>query len=166
MRLARAFLLLLAAGLLGVGAHFHLGAVAARSWQETTGVVLSNHVRVYGAGSSASAGDTDTYVPVVRYEYRVGSKTLVGSRVGLADFPLGSFSSAMRHSSGFRKGSEVPVYYDPQEPSISVLNRGYPSTMIAMLLAAAAIFSALAVFLPRLRDILGDIFTSRGTLNG
>jgi uncharacterized protein DUF3592 len=155
MALARALLSLLAVGLVALAIHLHVVVSTAREWSSTTGVIVASYVRKTGAGNAGEAGDTDTYSPVVNYEYRVGSDPYAGSKIGFGDFFYNWYSSKSRVRA-FPKGSNVTVYFDPQDPSSAVLDRTYPSVAIAMLTGIAFLCLIGAVFLPKLAQIAMD----------
>ena len=155
MALARALLTFLAAGLVGLAIHLHFIASAAEEWSSTTGVVIASYVRRTGAGNAGEAGDTTTYSPVVKYEYRIGSDPYAGSRIGFGDLFYNWFSSKARIEA-FPKGSNVTVYFDAQDPSNAVLDRTYPSVAIAMLTGIAFLCLIAAVYLPKLARMAID----------
>ena len=155
MALTRALVSLFAVGFVALAIHLHVLASAAHEWSSTTGVVMTSYVRRTGAGNAGEAGDTDTYSPVVKYEYRVGSDPYTGSKIGFGDFFYNWYSSKSRVQA-FPKGSNVTVYFDPQDPSSAVLDRTYPSVAIAMLIGIAFLFLIGAVFLPKLMQVAMD----------
>lgn len=69
-------------------------------------------------------------VPRVEYEYNAGFHRYRGKRVSLAEFVGGGDATAMvnRH----RVGAGVPVYYDPADPTRSVLERDLPPFFSAL----------------------------------
>jgi hypothetical protein len=155
MALARALLSLLAIGLVALAIHLHVVASTARDWSSTAGVVVASYIRKTGAGNAGEAGDTDTYSPVVKYEYRVGSDPYTGSKIGFGDFFYNWYSSKSRVRA-YPKGSNVTVYFDPQDPSSAVLDRTYPSVAIAMLTGIAFLCFIGVAFLPKLAHMAMD----------
>jgi hypothetical protein len=149
MVLTRASLSVVAVALIAFAAQLHLVASRAQEWSPTRGVVVESYIRKIGAGNAAEAGDTDTYSPVVRYEYRVGSDAYASSKIGFGDLFYNWFSAKSRIQA-FPKGSTVTVYFDREDPSSAVLDRTYPSVAIAMLVAIAALCFLGAAFLANL----------------
>ena len=149
MVLTRAILSVLAVALIAFALRLHVVASGAQEWSATRGVVVESYIRKTGAGNAGEAGDTDTYSPVVRYEYRVGSDPYASSKIGFGDLFYNWYSAKSRVQA-FPKGSSVTVYFDPEDPSIAVLDRTYPSVPIAMLGAIAALCFLGAAFLPKL----------------
>jgi hypothetical protein len=163
MALARLLLSLLALGLGALVVHLHLVAFTAQRWSSTTGVVIASYIRGTGAGNAGEAGDTTTYSPVVNYEYRVGSESYAGSRIGFGDFFYNWYSSKARVQA-FPKGSNVTVYFDTQDPISSVLDRTYPLVAIAMLTGIGLSCLIGAAFLPKLaRVVMGTLVPRRHT---
>jgi hypothetical protein len=155
MALARTLLTLVALGLVAWAIHLHSVGSAAQEWSSTTGIVVASYIRRTGAGNAGEAGDTTTYSPVLRYEYRVGSEPYDGTRIGFGDFFYNWFSSKSRVEA-FPKGSDVTVYFDAQDPSNAVLDRTYPSVAIAMFIGIAFLCLMAAAFLPKLTNIAMD----------
>jgi hypothetical protein len=155
MALARTVLTLLAAGLAALSVHLHFLASTAQEWSSTTGVIIASYIRRTGAGNAGEAGDTTTYSPVVKYEYRVGSDPYSGTKIGFGDFFYNWFSSKSRVEA-FPKGSNVMVYFDAQDPSNAVLDRTYPSVAIAMCTGIAFLCLIAAALLSRLARMAMD----------
>lgn len=90
-----------------------LKAVRTVSWQSTEGVVVRSEAR------RATGGGT---TPLVHYEYEVESRRYTGKRVGYGK--VYSETSAKRTARRYSKGKHVTVYYNPDNPSSAVLERG------------------------------------------
>lgn len=164
MSLARVLLNLFAAGLIAIAIHMHFAASTAQGWSSTTGIVVASYIRRTGAGNAGEAGDTTTYSPVVKYEYRVGSDPYAGSRIGFGDLFYNWLSSESRVRT-FSKGSNVTVYFDPQDPSNAVLDRAYPSVALALLTGIAFLCLIAAVYLPKWAHMAVDALISRRHTN-
>ena len=68
-------------------------------------------------------GRRETWRPVVVYTYQVGSTQLQGDAIDLGEFfPSGPLDAARRICNQYSLHSSVTVYYDPLEPSRSVLD--------------------------------------------
>jgi hypothetical protein len=165
MVLTRVLLTLLSVGLVALAIHLHFVASGAEEWSSTPGTVIASYIRRSGAGNAREAGDTTTYTPVVRYEYRVGSDPYAGSRIGFGDFFYNWYSSKARVDA-FPKGSNVLVYFDANDPSNAVLDRTYPSVAIAMLSGIAILSLVAAAYLPRLVHMAMDALVARRRTNG
>lgn len=107
--------------LVGVGGRRYrrLRAVARRA-VETTGTVTGKRIQlVRGSGGSQS------YVPVVDYEYRTPTERRDGTTVypGNSRFAkqFGTESAAETAVADYEPGGQTTVYYDPDEPSHSFL---------------------------------------------
>jgi hypothetical protein len=90
---------------------------AARSWQQTTGTVVSSTVQVRRTGRSRSE------IPVVVYQYVVHGQTYHGQtvRAGERFFSARLAGQARETAARYPSGASVTVYYDPQNPAESAL---------------------------------------------
>jgi hypothetical protein len=75
----------------------------------------------------------------VKYEFSVGSTLFRGDRISIGGRPSEDVGATMKR---FPAGAEVPVFYDPDEPVWSVLERDAPVSM-GCLWSGAAIALAL-----------------------
>lgn len=81
------------------------------SWQRTQGTVLSSTLQVRQQGASR------VEVPLVLYAYQVDGQKYRGERIRCGG-PSGG-DAVTRYPAGAR----VDVFYDPQDPSVAVLER-------------------------------------------
>jgi hypothetical protein len=72
--------------------------------------------------------DGIVYFPKVRYSYKIGSRTYQSTRFSYQSLSLATLGEASDLLRGISKGKEIPVFYDPNVPSRSVLLRGYSSS--------------------------------------
>ncbi len=93
------------------------GIVAARNWVETDCAVVSSDVE------ANQGSDSTTYRVDIVYTYDVDWQTFQGDRY---DFSIGSssgYEGKAKVVEAHPPGSEVSCYYDPNDPSTSVINR-------------------------------------------
>ena len=92
---------------------------SAQSWPSTSGVVLSSSVQVRRSNRSRSE------YPVVVYQYEVNGKSYQGQRIKAGDKFMSIRISGETQATVARYpvGSRVTVYYDPNNPSESALER-------------------------------------------
>ncbi len=90
-----------------------------QSWSTTDGMVLMSSVQVRRTGKSRS-----TY-PVVVYQYTVGSITYQGQRIRAGEqfYRTSIFGQAEQTAARYPVGARVTIYYNPQNPSESCLER-------------------------------------------
>lgn len=91
--------------------------LAARGWTQTECVITSSRVE------ESSSSDGSTYRVDVRYTFEADWGTVEGNRY---DFSVGSSSGYKRKArvvEAHPPGAEVACYYDPEDPSRSVINR-------------------------------------------
>ncbi len=95
-----------------------LKALAARSWEQTTGTVLSSEATVTPAFPLEQEVNRCAAV-TVRYSYHVSGNRLLGVRENFfGRFPL---NMAMRPK--YHAGESVVVWYDPNNPEDAVLDK-------------------------------------------
>lgn len=158
-------MLRIALAMIGFGAiiiagYLDISASASRTWNSTDGTVVANYVLVTGAGNAATAGDSDSYSPVVSYKYRVGSVVYVNSKVGFGEYFFDHRSSD-RLMKLYPKGRRVTVYYDPNDPNNAVLNRAYPTVAMVFLSSVALLCLLGAVFMRSIVNALVRAFVSQ-----
>ncbi len=135
-----------------------LGGFEARSilrdrlvdWQETTGTVLSCEIK-------AHHGKSTTYSPYVTYHYFVDGREYENDELSKSTISIGDRAAVVRHAARYRPGADVQVFYNPDAPAESFLERGgishYVLLIVFSLLFAGAgvvmLTSGLRVLLPR-----------------
>jgi hypothetical protein len=120
-------------------------AVTSAGWPTTVGTIESSSVR------AASAGKGTTYIPTVAYAYEVKGKRFIGSRIWHMEFGLLQ-NDAQELANSLAVGSEVTVYFNAGDPSVSLLRPGltrYSVGWIAISLLALVLGLALLRRRPR-----------------
>ena len=115
MSFSTIFILIFVAVGLGIAAFGARGVIQARAssaWPQVSGEIT--HSEITDSDSS--------YSPLVRYEYSVSDRAFAGERIcfGL-DRMFAGYKFAQRYTQRYPVGSPVAVYYDPDQPSQSVL---------------------------------------------
>ena len=90
----------------------------ASTWPSTLGTVTASTVE------RRSSGDGYSDYPVVRYSYQVIGRSYQGNRI--MPGPEVGGSGAQKVVARYPAGAQVMVYYDPDKPSESVLERNLP----------------------------------------
>ena len=75
-------------------------------------------------GQHPKTGSGYYYSPDVRYRYTVNGKAYNGNKVIAADYSSSSASRAGKITRQYKKGSNVNVYYNPENPGEAVLMPG------------------------------------------
>lgn len=90
---------------------------------------------------------TTSYRAAIRYEYGVDGRQLHGARVRWNDlFQIGwSASRAKADVQRYRRGSLVPVHYDPDRPSQAFLDLDYTNDFIVLTIALAVVSFAIGL---------------------
>ena len=91
---------------------------AARNWASTTGKILTSRVEVTG-------GESATVSPHIIFQYSVYGKEYSGSQIKAGDMHWASYTSRAAYDTvdKYPVGMEVTVYYDPENPEQSALER-------------------------------------------
>ncbi len=90
---------------------------AIRSWPQARGIIVESEV-------VASGG---RYWPKVAYTFRVGGKTYRGTRIRIDPERYGYLRGSRsadwprQQLAKYKVGAEVPVFYEPEQPAVSVL---------------------------------------------
>lgn len=91
---------------------------AAKNWASTTGKVTTSRVEVSG-------GEYTSVSPFIVYQYNVYDRDYSNSQIKAGDVHISSYSSRAAYDMAdkYPVGSEVTVYYNPEDPQQSALER-------------------------------------------
>jgi len=92
--------------------------ITAKNWTSTTGKVITSRVEVSG-------GEHTSVYPRIVFEYHVYGKKYTGSQIKAGDIHWASYTSRASYDmvDKYPIGSEVTVYYDPENPQQAALER-------------------------------------------
>ena len=107
----------------------------AQSWTQTTGTIVRSEMTVTHHRFPGEA-ETVKNAPAVEYEFTAGGRKYRGSRIGIGDDSGGENSAATL--ARYRKGAQVAVFYDPDDPRNCVLERGGPLADVTFVSGSAA----------------------------
>ncbi len=141
-----AWAFILAAALLGsfLGREF-LARRAVSAWPATTGTLTqADAVGVFSGGSSKYRID-------VEYTYQVDGRPYRGDRLTAGDAYFRDLRSAQAALRGLEPGRPVTVYYDPADPTRSVLRPPSPARQILLFALPLLMAGAGALVLHLLR---------------
>ncbi|MCE9545538.1 MAG: DUF3592 domain-containing protein, partial [Planctomycetia bacterium] len=108
-------------------------ASASQTWSHTEMAVLSTEV------TAQSHRYGTTYIPNVRYRYRVNGADYVGTRIAFYELG-GSEDHAQTTIRDYAVGTRHRVYYDPAHPADSVLRNDWTNWLYLALLIPCLIF--------------------------
>lgn len=101
--------------------------LAARSlqWPVIEGKIHSASVRTE-TRSDSEGSEIQVYVPQASYSYTVAAKAYEGNviRFGVEQFGYAVLQMAQKHIELYTVGALVPVHYDPDDPTVAVLEPG------------------------------------------
>jgi hypothetical protein len=108
-----------------------------RRWATTTATIASHEVvRVLGGGAR--------YVVYVQYTFQVDGATFIGDRedIGQGRLWATEFAAQRYLDSRYPIDAQVPVYYDPNDPSDNVLSRRLGWELILAMIAGGVLMVA------------------------
>jgi hypothetical protein len=108
----------------------------AAAWKKASGRVSVSEL------ATETRHGKEVQVPRIEYEYTIGFHKFVGRRVSLAELIAGS--AAKEALARYPVGASVPVYYDPADPSTSVIERDLPAFMHSVWGLVAVMTAAIA----------------------
>lgn len=122
-------------------AAFFRQVAAERRYLPAKGRIVGSTTREFELVDSSDLQRTRTrFRADIEYSYRVGDREYRGNtRHSNVDVVAGAASSFSRLLRKYEKGREVTIYYDPREPSVSVLERTSIAAVVASLFTLAGI---------------------------
>lgn len=101
-------------------------AKASSDWPSVTGTIVSSDVSSHRStsGSGSKKKTSTVYEPVITYTYKVDGKSYTSDRITTGDYSSSSSKRAYRIANKYQEGSDTKVYYNPDEPYLSVLEPG------------------------------------------
>jgi len=94
------------------------------NWYETTGVITSSYLAT-DTDYDSDYGDSTTYTPKIEYKYSVNGINYSGNKVSFEIVSGTDYSWAQSKVDSYYEGKVVSVYYNPNNPSESVLEKGF-----------------------------------------
>lgn len=133
------FFMLLAAGWFVFSVYGDVKAVQNLFWPSADGTVISGEVAIVHSTKGASK-------PIIRYSYSVDGKEYESDRYS-STVARGSSFWAKEVVDQHPAGSAIKVYYNPENPSKSVLDRGFQKDDLVMTFLSLGILAMLGYVL-------------------
>lgn len=102
----------------GMGVYFAQEALASEDWPTTTARITAHDIEI------DTDDDGTSYTPRIRYSYTVAEQRYTGTRFGVVNESFGRMSGAQAKLDEYPIESQHTVYYNPDNPSASVLEPG------------------------------------------
>ncbi|MEM7782495.1 MAG: DUF3592 domain-containing protein, partial [Planctomycetota bacterium] len=102
--------------------------IRTRSFESVPGIILSSEVESHYDSDSGT-----NYRPKIKYEYVVNNQKLVNDSIRYGETSSND-SYAKEFNDPHPFGSETPVFFDPQNPSDSVLETGIQGSDLFLLM--------------------------------
>jgi hypothetical protein len=94
-------------------------------WQETAGIVRESPIAVKEVGGfRVTTKSWSSAQPTTAYEYEVGGRRYTGRGIAMVRETRSFFGGPRSNMAGFAEGAQIPVYYDPADPSRSATFKG------------------------------------------
>lgn len=134
---------LLAVVFLAIAAWTIRAAKARRGWPSVRGAVTGGSIRQKTSGVGEE--ETVAFVPVVEFQYEIGSKTYAASGPGFIETGYGSRGRAEKVLARYPSGAAVEVHYNPAKPAEAFLESS--NTLAWIMLGVGLAILAVAVVL-------------------
>ena len=123
-------------------------------WPYTTGTILKAELKkvTYKGSSQNRGGHTSTQTDY-QYSYKIQGTEYTSSRVTMSDKVVKTTGSLSKILKSIKEGQNVKVYYNPKDPSFSVLQRG-PDIYAFTILITPSLMMSLGIALLFFRDEL------------
>jgi hypothetical protein len=127
---------------------------ASQSWPSTVGHVVEARVRE--STSTDSDGDSQTrYSPYVKYEYDVAGRSYLGERLVFGPIATSPRPNKIQAVLGrYPPGTQVTVYYDPENPKDAVLERRAGAVSASVIVGIALLCVSACLCVPGVGSIL------------
>jgi hypothetical protein len=114
---------------------------ASEGWPASQGTILESWVREE-TSTDSDGSSSSHYYPEVRYGYQVMGSEYQGDKIAFGPKTGGARGKAMKVLSKYPKGGTVTVFYDPEKPSVAVLERNISKAFLVygVILIAMGIF--------------------------
>jgi len=109
-----------------------------KNWNKTEGEILKSEFIEFG-----TSGDTERiFKPKVKYKYVIQGKEYFSKRVYFGSFLMSNFKkrNSLRIVAKYPEGKIIPVYYNPTNVRMSVLETGVKSEIIITCIIGVFIF--------------------------
>jgi hypothetical protein len=136
---------------LGVGLWMINKGIQSENWDKGTATITSSEIEKTESRSKDAQGFTQTstsYSVRVTYAYTVEGNNYEGNTVGFGTMSHNERSDAQEELKSYPQGKSIDVYYDPENPSDSVLKKGvfWPMYIVIVVMVIMLIGSIWASF--------------------
>jgi hypothetical protein len=136
---------------LGVGLWMINKGIQSENWDKGTATITSSEIEKTESRSKDAQGFTQTstsYSVRVTYAYTVEGNNYEGNTVGFGTMSHNERSDAQEELKSYPQGKSIDVYYDPENPSDSVLKKGvfWPMYIVIVVMVIMLIGSFWASF--------------------
>lgn len=135
-------------------------ADASQAWPSTTGIISKSELK-----SSTSRNDdgdeTVTYYPAVTYDFTFEGHSYTGKKLSFGGvISKSNPASAQKTLQSYPVGAQVPVYYNPTDPSEAVLERTAAGMKWGMSVGIICLVLSVCIACPLLFSLVSRLFNS------
>ena len=117
------------------GAREWQSALSSKDWPTVSGTVvhseLKKRLKARRPGQKSHQSRTQ-FTPEIRYDYTVEGQSFTGDRVSYGDYSSSNEAQMKAVVAQYPVGKSVTVFYDPEDPSSSLLESGFGWTPVAI----------------------------------
>ncbi len=120
-------------GISGTGVSILMEAVRSTEWPQVDGAVTSSETDVDVQPNSGGRGMNTRYIADVVYRYAVAGQRYSSDQLGFVRVWTGDERDAQSVQRRYPVGARVRVSYDPDDPSVAVLQPGVTRSSVVVL---------------------------------
>jgi hypothetical protein len=140
--------LLVAAGLFGLGVFFFWGGLVSRAWPTVQGRIDSSQTVEHSTPNADEAGSQTSYAATITYFYALSpdpyAKRYFAQRVFFGFGAFGTRPQADAVTSRYAENQTVLVHYHPRRPGFAVLEPGVQAWSVAACFVSGGVVLAFA----------------------
>lgn len=126
---------------------------ASKSWPSVEGKVISSTIEIKQQESNGKM--INIFYPKVRYGYFVSGSQLFNDRISFGDYGSNKRKSARKICNKYPADLSVTVFYNPQNPSISVLERkGGLGNLVALAVGILFCLGGVLLFVTLIKKLI------------
>jgi len=118
----------------GVGVYRYRIGKESSQWPSVQGKITYAHAQ------SSRTNKRNQYLPSVNYTYNINGKNYTGTRITASDEYQKTLIGAQNILKAYPVGAQVSVYYDPANPTVSLLERGTAKNVYVLIGGAVLCF--------------------------
>ncbi len=124
---------------------------SSKSWPSVSGTITRSEIETRAEWDSKKKKTIKTYIPHINYTFYVKDREFRGTRVSFGDYTSNSRMAVRVLIRDYPINKTVQVYYNPQDPSMCVLERklglgSYVALIVAIMFGLAGLLIVFVFF--------------------